>query len=167
MRKLTILLLLCVAALLAQGPRRAPGFALFDSNMRVHDLYDYHGKIVVLELMQTTCPHCATFADTLAQVEKKYGDKVQILSVVHAPDDNSATVARFASGHGIHYPILFDQGQMAYSYILSTNMQFPHVYLIDGNGMIQGDYLYGITTRDVFEGKALFQEIDRLLGGKK
>ena len=46
-------------------------------------------------------------------------------------------------------------------------MQFPHVYLIDGNGMIQGDYLYGITTRDVFEGKALFQEIDRLLGGKK
>jgi hypothetical protein len=47
-------------------------------------------------------------------------------------------------------------------------LQFPHVYLIDANGMIQGDFLYGLTTRDVFEGKGLFLEIDRLLaGGKK
>ncbi|MGP8243770.1 MAG: TlpA family protein disulfide reductase [Bryobacteraceae bacterium] len=167
MRKLTTFLLLCAAALVAQAPRRAPGFALFDSEMQVYDLYDYRGKIVVLEFMQTTCPHCASFADTLEQVEKKYGDKVQILAVVHAPDDNSNTVARFAAGHGVHYPILFDQGQMAYSYVRSGNLQFPHVYLIDAKGMIQGDYVYGLTTRDIFEGKGLFLEIDRLLGGKK
>ncbi|MGA2146081.1 MAG: TlpA disulfide reductase family protein [Bryobacteraceae bacterium] len=166
MRKLTIFLL-CAAAALAQAPRRAPGFALFDSKMQVYDLYDYRGKTVILELMQTTCPHCAAFADVLDQVEKKYGGKVQILAVVHAPDDNSNTVAQFVAGHGVHYPILFDQGQMAYSYIRSMTMQFPHVYLIDANGMIQGDYLYGLTTRDIFEGKALFTEIDRLLAGKK
>jgi len=168
MRKLTTFVLICAAAGFAQPPRRAPGFALFDSKMQVYDLYDYRGKIVILEFMQTTCPHCADFADTLEQVEKKYGNKVQILSVVHAPDDNSNTVAKFAAGHGVHYPILFDQGQMAYSYVRSGNLQFPHVYVIDANGMIQGDYLYGLTTRDVFEGKALFQEIDKLLaGGKK
>ena len=168
MRKLTTLLLLCSAALLAQGPRRAPGFALFDSKMQVYDLYDYRGKIVLLEFIQTTCPHCAAFADILEQVEKKYGDKVQILAVVHAPDDNSNTVAKFAAGHAAQYPILFDQGQMAYSYVRSGSLQFPHVYLIDANGMIQGDYLYGLTTRDVFEGNRLFQEIDRLLaGGRK
>jgi len=166
MRKLTTLLILCAAALAAQAPRRAPGFALFDSRMQVHDLYDYRGKIVVLEFMQTTCPHCAAFADVLEQVEKKYGDKVQILAVVHAPDDNSNTVAKFAAGHAAQYPILFDQGQMAYSYVRSGSLQFPHVYLIDAGGMIQGDYLYGLTTRDVFEGKGLFQEIDRLLAGK-
>ena len=168
MRKLSILLLLCAATGLAQSPRRAPGFALFDSKMHVYDLYDYRGKIVLLEFIQTTCPHCAAFADILEQVEKKYGDKVQILAVVHAPDDNNITVGKFAAGHGVQYPILFDQGQMAYSYVRSGSLQFPHVYLIDANGMIQGDLLYGLTTRDVFEGKGLFLEIDRLLaGGKK
>jgi thiol-disulfide isomerase/thioredoxin len=166
MRKLTTLVLICAAAALAQAPRRAPGFALFDSKMQVYDLYDYRGKVVVLEFMQTTCGHCAAFADVLDQVEKKYGSKVQILAVVHAPDDNGGTVGRFAAGHGVQYPILFDQGQMAYSYVRSGSLQFPHVYVIDANGMIAGDYLYGLTTQNFFEGKGLFQEIDRLLGKK-
>ncbi len=48
---------------MAQGARRAPGFALPNSQMKVVDLADYRGKIVVLEFMQTTCPHCAAFAD--------------------------------------------------------------------------------------------------------
>lgn len=168
MRKLLILFACTLALCAADGLRRAPGFALPDSRMRVVDLYDYHGKVVLLELMQTTCPHCANFAEVLRDVEQKYGSKVQILSVVKAPEDNSNTVAKFAIEHKIDYPILFDAGQMAYSYLLSTNLQFPHVYLIDGQGYIQGDWTYGLTTRDIFEGKGLFGAIDRLLAeGKK
>ena len=41
---------------------------------------------------------------------------------------------------------------------------FPYVYLIDPDGYIRGDWSYGLTTRDIFEGKALFTEIDRLVG---
>jgi hypothetical protein len=39
----------------------------------------------------------------------------------------------------------------------------PHVYVIDGAGFIHGDYEYSVLTRDVFEGKALFSDIDKLL----
>lgn len=167
MRKLLIPLACALALSAADGLRRAPGFALPDSRMQVVDLYDYRGKVVVLEFMQTTCPHCANFADVLREIEQKYGSKVQILSVVKAPEDNSNTVAQFAIGHKINYPILFDAGQMAFSYLRSTNLQFPHVYLIDGEGYIRGDWTYGLTTRDIFEGKALFGAIDRVLADSK
>jgi hypothetical protein len=40
------------------------------------------------------------------------------------------------------------------------------VYVIDPGGLIRGDFVYGITTRDIFEGKGLFAELDKVLGKK-
>jgi thiol-disulfide isomerase/thioredoxin len=165
MRKLLIPLTCALALAAADGPRRAPGFALFDSKMQVFDLYDYRGKVVVLEFMETTCPHCAIFADVLREVGQKYGGKVQILAVVESAKDNANTVAQYTAGHKVQYPILFDAGQMAYSYVRGTSLDLPHVYLIDANGYIHRDWVYSVTTRDIFEGKGLFTEIDRMLSG--
>ena len=160
--------LLCAAALFAsdQAGRRAPGFALPDSMMRIHDLADYRGKIVLIDFMQTTCPHCTPFADALERVQKKYGDKVAILAVVNSAGDNQNTVAEFIAGHHITYPVLFDAGQMAYSYVRSTRMDTPHVFLIDAEGTIKNDWTYSLLTRDIFEGDGLMPEIDSLLAGK-
>jgi thiol-disulfide isomerase/thioredoxin len=162
MRKL-LTTLFCVLALGA-ADRRAPGFAITDSQLKVHDLADYRGKPVILEFMQTTCPHCAEFASVLQQIQQKYGEKVAIVAVVEQPD-NTSTVAQYIAGHKVTYPVLFDCGQVGYSYVLSQTMQFPHVFLIDADGMIRRDYAYGPLSRDIFEGNGLMGEIDRLLPG--
>jgi peroxiredoxin len=146
--------------------RRAPGFALPDSKMQVFDLADYRGKIVLLELLQTTCPHCAAFADVLERVQQKYGDKVAILAVVNSRGDDQNTVAQYISGHRIAYPVLFDSGQMAYSYVRSMSFDTPHVFLIDAGGTIRNDWGYSLLARDIFEGNGLISEIDSLLAGK-
>ena len=158
-------ILLCAAALFAgeNSGRRAPGFALPDSKMQIYDLADYRGKIVLIDLMQTTCGHCAPFADVLERVQKKYGDKVAILAVVNSAGDNQTTVAQFIAGHHMTYPVLFDAGQMAYSYVRSTRMDTPHAFLIDADGTIKNDWQYSLLTRDVFEGNGLMAEIDGLL----
>ncbi len=158
--------LLCAAALFAAAEnsgRRAPGFALPDSQMQIVDLADYRGKIVLIEFMQTSCPHCAEFADTLDRVQKKYGDTVAILAVVNSGGDNQNTVAQYISGHRITYPILFDAGQMAYSYLRTMRFETPSVFLIDASGAIRNDWAYGLTTRDIFSGDGLMSEIDSLL----
>ena len=55
MRKILAILIGCAALASAQGPRRAPGFALPDIQMltghggKFHDLADFRGKVVVLE----------------------------------------------------------------------------------------------------------------------
>jgi len=158
-------ILLCAAALFAgeSTGRRAPGFALPDSQMNFHDLADYRGKIVLIEFTQTDCPHCATFAPVLNQIQQKYAGKVAILGVVNGPHDGADKVAAYVAGHQIAYPVLFDSGQMEYSYVRKPTVDNPCVFLIDGNGIIRNDWSYSPFTRDIFEGKALFAEIDRLL----
>src|SRR6516164_4593141 len=99
MKLVSLALIVCAGLFAADLARRAPGFALPDSKMKVFDLYDYRGKVVVLEFMKTDCPHCAAFASVLEKVGQKFGDKVQILSVVNMQQDNDRTVAQYIEGH--------------------------------------------------------------------
>jgi peroxiredoxin len=167
--KKTLATLLCWGALLgtlfAVGPlRRAPGFCLIDSSGQWQDLADYRGKIVLVEFMQTTCPHCADFSAVLNGLKLKYADKVAILSIANPPD-SPQTMTQFVSGHKLTYPLLLDQGQVAVSYVRSSGMDLPTVYLIDPNGMIRNSWQNGVLTKDIFEGNGLAREIDKLLAG--
>jgi len=164
MRTLLFALLFALALPAAEGPRRAPGFALPDLKGQFHDLADYRGKVLILEFLKTDCPHCAAFTDVLSQIQPKYGDKVAVLAVAHLGTDTPQNIAQFTAGHKLTYPVAMDMGQMMYSYVLNPQgTELPHVYVIDAAGYIRGDYVYNALTRDVFEGKALFSDIDRLL----
>lgn len=154
--------LFCALALLAADPvRRAPGFALPDVKAEFHDLADFRGKVVVLEFMQTTCPHCAAFTTILEKVQKKYGDKVAILAVANPPE-NQKTLSEYVSEHKITYPVLYDMGQVAFSYMRTVRFDLPQVYLIDAKGMIRRHFEYGPMAREVFEGDGFIPEIERL-----
>jgi peroxiredoxin len=166
-------LALCTASLMfAAGPlsnRRAPGFSLMDTRGQQHDLQDYRGRIVLVDIMQANCPHCRTFSRILDEVGAKYGARVAILSVVNPPDD-AVSVGRFLKDMQPTYPLLFDCGQMAISYFKATPehpaVDLPHLFIVDGNGWIVNDYGYAPATRRIFEGRALFDELDRMLGAK-
>ena len=167
MKKLAAVLLCAAAMNSQQAPRRAPGFCLIDSTSQWRDLYDYRGKVVVIEFMQTTCGHCAGFAPTLAALAQKYAGKVQVLAVA-LPPDTPKTMLEYANGHKLSYPLLMDMGQVAASYVRVASLNFPHIYLVDGEGMIRGNWEYGSLAKDIFEGNGLSREIDKVLAsGKK
>jgi len=139
----TVLLVLSLP-LAAQTPfgRRAPGFSLPDLQLKQHDLQDYRGKVVVIDFMKTDCPKCQEVTKTIEAVKTKYGDKIQALSVVNLPD-NQTTVSRYIAAHKATTPFLFDCGQMTASYLQITpknpTVHLPHVIVIDKNGMIRRD----------------------------
>ena len=162
--KIVTMLLIAAALVSAQRmPRRAPSFCLSDSAGEWRDLIDYRGKIVVIEFMQTTCPHCAAFVPKLKAIAQKYPGRVQVLSIALLPD-NPNTMMEFAKGHSLNYPLLLDMGQVAGSYVRVPNLHFPHVYLIDAEGYIKGDWEEGPLAKEIFEGDGLAREIDKLLG---
>ncbi|MDQ6760260.1 MAG: TlpA family protein disulfide reductase [Acidobacteriota bacterium] len=172
MRCFGVLLLWTVAALAAgeQAGRRAPGFALPDPEYkRFYDLQDYKGKVLLLDIMTTSCPHCMLLSTTLEQVKERYGEQVAVLSVV-LPPDNQETVAKYISKNKITVPIVCDMGQMTISYLNArpdqAHMDVPHLFLIDQKGIIRNDFEYDEKQRSIFEGPALFAEIDRLLKKK-
>jgi thiol-disulfide isomerase/thioredoxin len=147
--------------------RRAPGFALPDPEYtHFYDLQDYRGKVLLLEIMSTNCPHCLLLSTTLEKVKEKYGDKVEVLSVV-LPPDNQTTIAKYKFVNKITVPIVCDQGQMTISYMNARpgmgHIDVPHLFLIDQHGMIRNDFGYKEDARAVFEGPGLYPEIDKLL----
>jgi peroxiredoxin len=148
--------------------RRAPGFALPDpAYEHYYDLQDYAGKVVLIDIMSTRCPHCLLASTTLEQVKARYGDKVAILEVVLPPDDQT-TISKFIQTNNITVPVVCDMGQMTASYFKATpasmqRIQVPHLFLIDQHGFIKNDFSYEESTRSIFEGAGLFAEIDRLL----
>jgi len=161
---------LVAASLFASGDlsnRRAPGFALPDPEYQhFYDLQDYRGKVVLIDIMSTTCPHCLLLSTTLEKVKEKYGDKVQILSVV-LPPDNQATVAKYRNVNHVTVPIICDMGQMTISYLNArpgmSKIDVPHLFIIDKAGIIKNDFAYNDQDKAVFEGTGLYPEIDKLL----
>jgi peroxiredoxin len=169
-----LVLLLSVSSLFASGElshRRAPGFSIVDAAQQQHDLADYRGRYVIIEFMQTKCPHCITFAEIIEKLMIKYRSKVQALSIV-LPPDNLSTVQAYIKEHNITIPVLFDSGQVTASYLKlgpsTPRVFFPHAFLIDPNGTILNDWVYGgENSTAIFEGDGMAAELDKVLAGKK
>ena len=144
--------------------RRAPGFSLPDVDFVQHDLYDYRGKVVVLNIMKTSCPHCQVLSKILNEAETRYGGAVKVLSIVHPPD-NLKKVQAYLTDNNLSTTILFDSGQVAASYLKLTpaNPSFatPHFFVIDQEGQIREDYGYEPLARNIFEGDGIYGILDR------
>ena len=140
--RLAFILLLAASVLPAQfNNRRAPGFALMDPIQgKWHDLADYRGKVVIIDIMRTDCPKCQELTAILEQVKTKYADRIQVLSVVTMPDDLNKVKAYIAK-YKVTSPVLFDCGQMIASYLQvgpkNPSIHLPTVMVVDRNGMIR------------------------------
>lgn len=148
--------------------RRAPSFALPDARGKFIDILDYRGKVLLLDIMQTTCPHCQTLSKTLDRVKARYGEKVAILAIVNPPDDLKK-VSEYVARHKVSYPVLFDFGTTAANYMQVTpqrsQINLPHLFVIDRNGTIVEDYGWSEANKPLLEGNGLFAVLDRLLSG--
>jgi peroxiredoxin len=171
MRKFLLLLAAaCLPVLFGAGElsgRRAPGFALPDLNLNYHDIQDHRGKVVIVDVMRTTCPHCLTVAKNLEKIKQKFGSQVAILSIVNPPD-NQQSVSQYLVSNKLTTPVLFDCGQVAAAYLKvtpkNTSITIPHVFIIDQQGMIRNDFAYGDATKALLEGDGLATEVQKLLG---
>ncbi len=145
--------------------RRAPSFALPDSRLQSHDILDSRGHWVLLDFMKTDCPHCKELSKKLEGLKAKYGSRVEVLSILIAPPETTATAAQYARELKLSSAFLFDQGQVAVTYFRATpqNPAFdtPHLFAIDPNGMIVRDW-----SQAGVESLAFPQEIDQLLNKK-
>jgi peroxiredoxin len=162
-------LLLSALSLLAAGElsgRRAPGFALPDLNLNYHDLADLRGRVVLIEIMQTTCPHCKTLSANLEKAKQKFGNKIAVLYIVNPPD-NQGTVKGFLAQNGVTSPVLFDCGQVSASYMMITpqrpSISVPHLFLVDQNGFIRNDFGHSEANKNILEGNGLDAEISKVL----
>lgn len=172
MRFAAVLLLAASLCFGADGlsNRRAPGFSLPDSRIKRYDLQDFRGKWLLIEFMQTDCPHCKELSRALESLKQRYQGRIAVLAVVIAPPETQESVKKYIEETKITSPILFDQGQVAASYFEATpskpSFDTPHLFVINPSGTIVRDYGHSAGTHNIFEGPGLAKELDALFKAK-
>jgi cytochrome oxidase Cu insertion factor (SCO1/SenC/PrrC family) len=114
----------------------APDFTLTDVNGTPISLSDQRGKVVVLEFMRTTCPHCANEMSQLASVHDQFGPDVTIISVSVDPQgDTNEVLKAYAADHNAPWVWVRDTSD---NYVASLYgiSGVPTIIIIDSNGRI-------------------------------
>jgi peroxiredoxin len=136
-----LLFSLAVAAL-AQPPlpRKAPEFTIEESSGKKTLLSSYKGKVVVMEFLFTTCPHCQKESQELTKLYHEFGPKgVQMLGV--AVNDNAAVLVNgFIEQFSVGYPVGFSRTDDMVAFLgfsLMDRFVVPQLAVIDRKGMIR------------------------------
>jgi thiol-disulfide isomerase/thioredoxin len=105
-------------------------------------LSDLRGKVVALEFIYTTCPHCQQFSQLLDKLAREYHDR-GFRAVAVAFNENAEMLApEFAAEFAVGFPIgicTYDQF-FAYVGVPPRQVTLPHLFFIGRNGMIRAHY---------------------------
>lgn len=107
-------------------------------------LSKHRGKVVALEILLTTCPHCQRCSGILNKLYAEYGAK-GFQPVGAAINDGAENlVPGFIYNLGLKYPVGVTNRDMAYDYLrVNPNtgpVYMPTLVFIDRKGNIRGQY---------------------------
>jgi thiol-disulfide isomerase/thioredoxin len=145
----TIAALACACAAFAQGNpvRKAPELAFNIPGQGQVLLSHYRGKVVALEFILTTCPHCQAASKVMTKFQDEYGPRgLQVFDVaINGLDENRTPaqadqlVATFQRTFQVGFPVGWiprDQMMAFMGFSLADRMVVPQLALIDRKGYI-------------------------------
>jgi thiol-disulfide isomerase/thioredoxin len=142
--RLFLVLLLTAAAFSQQTPRPAPEFTIHMADGSNRLLSSYKGKVVILAMMQTGCPHCQHFAQQLGIYQQEYGTKgLQVLGVVFG-NGAKAGLAKFRDQFVKGFPVGYSDENTVMAWLrqpLDQGYFVPIVAFINRRGMIESQHL--------------------------
>jgi len=135
-------LVLAVAPLFAvenETVRKAPELAFSIPNQGQKLLSQYHGKVVALEFIFTTCPHCQAATKVMNRLQQEYGSRgLQVIDV--AVNQNAdLLVENFAKDFQTNFPVGWTPSTEMLSFMgfsMAGRYVVPQLVLIDRNGYI-------------------------------
>jgi hypothetical protein len=135
-------------------------------------LSDFKGKVVAVELLLTTCPHCQRCSSVLQKMMGEFSS--QGFQAIGAAINDGALgdMARFIAISGAKFPVGVTPREMGYDFLQVTQTMrgpyFPQLVFVDRAGTIRAQYG---GEEDFFlpekEETNVRQTITSLLGGGK
>lgn len=127
----------------AEHTRKAPELSLLTIDGQRLELSALRGKVVLIEFMLTSCPHCQRTARMLSSIQREHGSKgLKVISVAFN-DDANTEAPRFVREHAISHAVATLNRDAVYNFAqLSVVMRHtvPILVLIDRQGVIQAQY---------------------------
>ncbi|HXE12686.1 MAG TPA: TlpA disulfide reductase family protein [Bryobacteraceae bacterium] len=131
-----------VGLLLNAGPasKKAPELAFDIPGKGQHLLSQYRGKVVALEIIETTCPHCQAASHVMTRLQKEFASQgFQALDVAINPNAD-LLVDGFVKDQQAGFPVGWTTFQQAQAFLgLKPTERFvvPQVCLINPRGYIE------------------------------
>ena len=126
----------------------APDFALPDLDGNTVRLSDFKGKVIILDFWATWCPPCVKEIPHFVELYEKYRENGFQMIGIALSSGSAEDVKKFATKHGINYPILMGNREIAKKY--GNIRSIPTTFLIDRQGRIATKYI-GYRAKEVFE----------------
>ncbi len=127
----------------AEHKRKAPELSLLTIDGQRLQLSALRGKVVLIEFMLTSCPHCQRTARMLSNIERELGSKgLKVISVAFN-DDARTEAPRFVREHVITHAVATLNREAVYDFAqLSVVMRHtvPILVLVDRQGIIRAQY---------------------------
>ena len=120
----------------------APDFNLKDLNGKNVKLFDYRGKIVILNFWAVWCKYCKQEMPDLNKLNKELEKDNEVVILAIDAQESSDTVKKYLSDNNINLKVLLDQdGSVTQSYNVSG---FPTTFFINKDGTLY-TYIPGAT----------------------
>lgn len=123
----------------AGSMRKAPELAINASNGKEILLSQYTGKVVAIEFIRTTCPHCQASSKFMSALQSKYGAQgFQVLAAAVNPDSN-LLVENFVKDYQVNFPVGWLSPEQVQTFMQFSSSYFvvPQLALVDRSGMIR------------------------------
>ncbi len=138
-RLITVLIALCLTIHSAETlPRKAPEFMFNFPGIGDKLLSQYQGKVVALEFIETTCPHCQAASKFMSELQAQYGSRgLQVVSI--AVNSNAdLLVENFAREFHVNFPVGWSTPDRMRAFMGFDPGLFvvPQLALIDRKGYI-------------------------------
>jgi thiol-disulfide isomerase/thioredoxin len=121
-------------------PRPAKELEIIEPGGKHDLLTSYKGKVVVVQFLYTTCPHCQAYSQLLTKLQGEYGPKgFQCLGAAFNEADNGM-VANYIAQYKVGFPVGPVGRDTVLSFLgLSLIERFvvPQVVVIDRKGQIR------------------------------
>ncbi|MCW5978221.1 MAG: TlpA family protein disulfide reductase [Bryobacteraceae bacterium] len=140
-----VLSVCATAALLlaAQVPRPAPEFVFSLPTGKTINLSSYKGKVVALEFLLTTCPHCKRCSSSMQRVYEELGGRgFQPLGVA-INDGAQELIPGYARELRLTFPIGMTDRNKVIDFLqhpVMLTMMMPQLVIIDKKGTIRAQY---------------------------
>jgi len=113
-------------------------------------LKDNSNKIILLDFFATWCPPCKAEIPHLVNLQKKYKDKIKIISVLLEDDKPDSEIKSFIDYNHINYTVTNGANNFKLSNLLGGIQNIPFMILYDKNGKVITHYI-GIIPEEMID----------------
>ena len=136
----TFLTLALSAYAIPPVPRPAKDFTVIEPSGKQTTISSLKGKVVLVEFLFTTCPHCQNTSRIFTRLQQEFGPKgFQALGVAF-DNANAEKAANFVQQFGVGFPVGFTTQDAVLGYLGISVMErwaVPQVVVIDRQGQVR------------------------------